>query len=56
MNETEAVIKKLPVHKRPGQDRFPGEFYQSFKEELSPNLLKLFQKNLKRQKTSKLFL
>ena len=42
--EIETVIKNFPTNKSPAPNDFIGEFYQKFRDKLTPILLKLFQK------------
>ena len=55
-NKIESVILKLLINKNSGSDGFIDEFYQTFREELTPILLKFFQKKkyCKGRNTSKL--
>ena len=42
--EIETVFKNLSRNTSPGLDGFTGKFYQTFRKELTPIFLKLFQK------------
>ena len=47
--EIKSVIKNLSTNKSPGLDFFSGKLYHIFKEELTPAILKLFQKQRRRE-------
>ena len=43
-NEIESVVKYLPTKKNSGPDGFPGEFLQTFRNEIIPSYINSFGK------------
>ena len=54
--EIEAVIKNLTINKSPGPDGLTSQFYQAFREKLTPILLQFFPKNCRGNNTPKFIL
>ena len=52
----ESVVLKPPTNESPGPDGFTGKFYLTYREELKPILLKVFQKICRGRNTSELIL
>ena len=53
-NKVKTVIKNLPANKSPGPGGFTGEFYETFREELTLTLK--LSESCRGRKTSKLIL
>lgn len=47
--EIKSVIKNLSTNKSPGLDFFSGKLYHTFEGELTPTILKLFQKQRRKE-------
>ena len=50
------LIRNLPANKSPGSDSFTADFYQKLREELTPILLKFFQKTAEKGKLPNIFM
>jgi hypothetical protein len=53
--KVEAVVKNFSTKKSPGPDGFTAKFYKTFKEELEPIFLKLFQEIVRKGTLPNLF-